>query len=123
MILSDPQVAFRDCGHCQKYVYDEETGKPELSPPKTGKPIRRAGKNKAPCLSSKGCPKGTPENPKSLTKQNSAVYRHYRECRAVNHFPDDDWVRHHAALITEIEEHAGRMRELRLAQIGAIRGG
>ena len=25
--LEHPKVAFRDCGHCRKYYYDEKTGK------------------------------------------------------------------------------------------------
>lgn len=67
------------------------------------------------CQHADGCPKGTPEQPKSLTLRNQSIYTHYRECRAVGHFPDDEWVRFHAVIIRDIEDHIRDMRELKLA--------
>lgn len=57
----------------------------------------------APCRDHRGCPKGTPEEPKTLNKINEICYRHYLECRAVGSFPDDPLVRQNAAIIMEVE--------------------
>jgi hypothetical protein len=38
-----------------------------------------------------------------LTPQNRAAWRFYRECRAVNRFPDDPVVRWYAALLHALE--------------------
>jgi hypothetical protein len=97
--------------------YNEETGEVEKNP-STGLPLERKSEF-APCrLFAAGkrqhlgpCPKGTPEDPKSLLPQNEACYRHYQECQAVGEFPDDPLVRRHARLIREIEQGYERYRD------------
>lgn len=54
------------------------------------------------CRRKEGCPKGTPENPNSLSPENERCYEHFRECKAVGQFPDDPIVRRNAAVIQEI---------------------
>ncbi len=56
------------------------------------------------CQSRKGCPKGTPENQKTLTPANLDCYMHYRQCRAVGSFPDDPLVRQNAEIIRTQED-------------------
>lgn len=119
MILH-PLVATRDCDLCQRDFYDEKTGKPNM---RGGRIIERKEYGTAcppPCRDPKvRCPKGTPEEPKSLTRQNSEAYLHYLECRAVGAFPDDEIVRRNARVIRDVEDRlkerdANQLKELLL---------
>ena len=111
LIILHPEVAWRDCQSCQKFDYDDN-GNLEIG--RDGLPSERAKGCLAPCrYTHKGCPKGTPETPQSLTDANRQAYEHYRECRAVGQFPDDPIVRHHAALIRETEDECHRVLERR----------
>ena len=76
-----------------------------------GKIVERLPIFPAPCRTDKGCPKGTPENQRSLTYENEQCYDHYRECRAVNQFPDDPVVRRNAAAIRDVEDIVERRRQ------------
>ena len=118
MILEDPQVAWRDCKHCQRWMYDEKTGKPEKleRSPHPDKLVARHG-DPPPCRTKKGCPKGTPEKSKNLTFANEEAYAHYLECKATTSFPDDPIVRRNAAVIYTIEESIDK--QLNIAQLYA----
>jgi hypothetical protein len=108
-----PQVAFRNCEHCQMYVYDESTGRAYENPPRSGRLVVRPPGTAPPCrIPGVGCPKGTPENPRGLNEANRAAWRFDRECRAVGHFPDDPLVRRNAALIRQVEEELERRERL-----------
>ena len=78
----------------------------------------------APCQDPKrGCPKGTPENPRNLLLCNELAYEHYRECRAVGEFPDDPIVRRNAAIIRAVEDEielrkVNEFRHTMIAMIG-----
>lgn len=100
-MLKHPGIAWRDCGHCQKFHYDERTGKVREY---RGLPVVRPKGTLTPCRYSTGCPKGTPENQKALSKKNMKAYQHYQECRATGQFPDDPIVRRNAAIIRQVEE-------------------
>lgn len=106
-----PQVAFRDCQHCQAFLYDEQTGKPN---DRRGLPIARPDTIPPPCRTSTGCPKGTPEESRELSAKNWQAYEHYKECRAVGQFPDDPVVRQNARLIADIEHRYEQGRQSRL---------
>lgn len=70
----------------------------------------------APCRDpARGCPKGCPENPNSLTPENELCWEHFRECDAVGRFPDDPVVARNAAVIREVlrECEADRTKEFR----------
>ena len=114
-----PQVAVRDCNHCKAWQYDEETG--EVTK-RGGQPVKRPDPSKTPCrLRGIGCPKGTPENPKSLYPKNQHAYQHYLECRAVGQFPDDPLVKKHAAIIHMVEDSVEKQhREITLIHLKAI---
>ena len=106
-MLTAPQVAFRDCLQCQEYVYDEATGRPFRHPPHSKRLVPRPPSAPPPCrIAGLGCPKGTPENPLTLSDLNREAYRHYRECRATGNFPDDPIVRRNAAIIRREEDRA-----------------
>lgn len=109
LILSHPQVAFRDCTLCQKYVYDEATGRAVQHPPHSGRPVPRPPNAPPPCrIAGLGCPKGTPEDPLILSEINRAAWQHYRECRATGNFPDDPIVRRNAAIIRAVEDQSAQ---------------
>ena len=57
-----------------------------------------------PCTKSFGCPKGTIDQPHVLHSITLQAYRFYRECRAVNSFPQDPWVRWFAVRFREVED-------------------
>ncbi len=67
------------------------------------------------CRRSEGCPKGTPEKPKTMNEANELCYEHYRECKAVGQFPDDPVVRRNAAQIAEVLEMWERYERIELA--------
>ncbi len=104
LILFHPFVAFRDCEHCQQYLYWED-GEEIGQPVKRGDNlVKRNIGSLPPCRTPKGCPKGSPEEPKTLTEKNQAAYQHYRECRATGQFPDDAIVRQNATTIRQLED-------------------
>lgn len=107
--LLHPEVAFRDCGHCQEYSYDEDTGAVRRF---HGEDLRRDPAEKPPCRTVAGCPKGTPENPRSLTPRNWLCYKHYQRCHAISRFPDDTLVAEHAVIIQEAEREAWEQKQL-----------
>lgn len=71
------------------------------------------------------CLKGTAENQRTLNPTNRKVYQHYLECRATGIFPDDPWVRKHAAIIKAVEEALEKrdsdIRDQKLQQVLMVR--
>jgi len=122
LALTHPQLAARDCQHCQRFAYDELTGRPYQNPPRNGKLIPRPAGNQPPCrIDGVGCPKGTPENQTDLNDRNRQAYQHYLECRAVGSFPDDQIVRRNAALIRAEEDRAEASRWADLRRLLTMR--
>jgi len=110
LLLLHPEVAYRSCEDCQKYVYDHETGKREEYPPGSGNPVKRILGQLPPC--SQGptvCPKVSPDAGIELNEKNQECYRHYLECRTTGTFPDDPVVRENAAIIRSIEDAATKI--------------
>jgi hypothetical protein len=106
--LLTPLVATRDCEHCQKYWYDEETGFP-LKNSQGGLRLRVIDKNPPPCrVPQLGCTKGTPENSRALSDKNRRAYRHYLRCVVTGRWPDDEVVLQNAATIRKSELDAER---------------
>jgi hypothetical protein len=116
LMLSHPEIAFRDCEHCKKWWYDEKTGEIHK---KNGRELPRP--TPPPCESNVGCPKGHWKNQKTLNDRNIMAYQHYRECRAVSSFPDDGVVRYNASIIRDIEDAVDRTDGQRtIAQVAGI---
>jgi len=108
LLLLHPDVAFRDCEDCKKWIYNEETGEIET---KGDQKVPRPKGIKPPCgYKTKGCPKGTPEDSKALTEQNWLAYRFIQECKAVGDFPDDTIVRRNAYLVAHAESTVDRLK-------------
>lgn len=112
-----PEVANRECKHCQDFLYDEETGKLQLNkkfnPPQ---PIARPLTVLPPCRTSTGCPKGTPENNCELTEKNWLAYVHYLQCKAVGDFPKDAIVYRNAVIIRSVEDEYQRFVDTSLRE-------
>jgi hypothetical protein len=118
--LLHPQVARRDCNHCQLYQYNEDTGRVEQW---RGRPLRRVRGQPPPCRTPQGCPKGSPEESRQLTRRNEQAYDHYLQCRATGRFPDDPLVARNAAIIRSAwdlleRRNAEELRMLLSALIG-----
>lgn len=113
-----PGIAGRDCGHCQKWLYDEQKGKVVE---RGGVQVERPAAAPPPCRLHVGCPKGTPEKPKSLSRRNQKAYWHYQQCRAVGRFPRDAIVEQNAAIIRAVEDSIqdGKV-DLLMAKVGAL---
>jgi len=132
-LLKYPEVAKRNCELCKKFLFDEETG--EIKFGRDGKVELRSyydfqGNATCPpmCQTRKGCPKGIPENQRSLNARNQLCYEFYLECKAVGQFPDEPVVRRNASIIREVEDEFDRgervtQRQLQNAvlQMAAIR--
>jgi hypothetical protein len=115
LIGNHPAIAARSCERCLVEQYDEETGKVELG--RDGKPLLRILDNGpeflAPCRDpNRSCPKGTPENPKSLWPENEICYDHFKECQAVNQWPDDAVVKRNAAAIMQAEKEIEESKQI-----------
>lgn len=76
-----PKVAFRDCQHCRKYVYDEKTGKPRES---RGRLLERSRAKKGPPCEDEdeGCPKGHWRDPIVVPAKHLTLLAAYEACRA-----------------------------------------
>ena len=120
LLMQHPQVATRDCKFCQEVLHDETTGKPVQ---RAGHLVQRHAGCPPPCRMHKGCPKGTPEKPKSLSERNMMTYQHYLECRAVGIFPDDPIVRRNAQIIRMAEDEVERSRQITPEFLAAAFGG
>lgn len=116
LILDHPQVAYRDCAHCQAWMYDEDTGA-VLKAPGTGLDIARPKGVKTPCETSKGCPKGTPENSNALSPKNWLAYQHYKRCKAVGRFPEDGIVEQNAGIISDAEQSVRDRQQWQLIEL------
>lgn len=103
LLRRHPEVATRSCAHCQKWRYDEATGR--VAEDAFGQKIPRYNGERLPChFTPSTCPKGTPDAGIELSDINWQVYLHNRECAAVGDFPNDEVVRRNAAIIFEVEQ-------------------
>ena len=74
LVLLHPEVAFRDCEACKKYVFNHETGEVERNDV-TGEPMERPNGTFPPChYGQKECPKVSPDSGMSLTPQNLQAF-------------------------------------------------
>jgi hypothetical protein len=118
LVLEHGDVAHRDCGVCQEFIFDE-SGRMKIDE-RNGQPVKRPRGNMALCrYPGCKCPKGTPEAKRSFTEQNEQAYAHYCECRATGQWPDppDDVVTHHAGLIRRIEDQFERNGREKLSRL------
>lgn len=74
--ISNPEVAFRDCAHCRKYIYDEKTGEPRMI---RGELRERV---KGPPCEIDVCKKGHWSNPIEIRPQDMPAIRLYEAVQA-----------------------------------------
>jgi hypothetical protein len=114
--LLHPEVATRDCDHCLKYAYDENTGAVDRY---HGEPRRRHRKEKPDCQTPAGCPKGTPEAQVSLSDRNLLFWRRYQVWRLTGDWPTDRLSLYICRLVSGVErqcQEAKQNETLRLLQ-------
>lgn len=99
-----PVWARRDCGVCQQYVMDDLTGLPARH---GGAPVPRPAQTPPPCrMPHQGCPKGTPEQPLTLSPVERQVWLYDLECRTTGRYPCDAVVIRNAVWIQAAEGSA-----------------
>ena len=101
LLKKDSKLANRSCEDCQKWWYDDKTGDVIIRNSTGEKELRPEG-TVTMCRTSLGCPKGTPENQKSLNRANKWALRHYQQCKAIGIFPDDEIVKKNAVIIERV---------------------
>ena len=107
--LAYPLIAARSCEDCGKWLYDPDTHRIVT---RGGKPCARPSAAMTPCKLPAGhCPKGTPEDQRSLSERNQQMYVFFQECRAVGRFPDDPLVLDRTRLIDLAERHAAQRQQ------------
>lgn len=118
VVLQHPEVAFRDCQHCLRFVYEEDgpnVGRLRIG--RDGNPEPRPRGTYAPCRRPSGsCPKGTPENPIILSERNWQAWDFYKRCKLTGRWPDDPIVLEMGVLLDELLE---RVRDARMAKLVA----
>lgn len=116
MLLELPKLARLDCRFCLEHEINEETWEVEKDD-RTGEPLKRLGPQYAPCRMhaagkrTKGCPKGTPEEPLTLSHQNEIAYQFHAECKATGEFPPDPLVRRRAVIIEDVKKFCEEKRQ------------
>lgn len=112
----------RTCKDCMTWVYGPD-GEPMERP--SGSGIKVANDNcDTPCSSCPKIPKGMPKDRRyavELTDRDWAIYRHWRECRATNTFPDDPIVRRHAVIFQDIQDELDRQPLMQLASMLSLK--
>lgn len=102
-----PELAFRDCGHCQRFIYNEETGEPLLS---NGKLTPRPATVPPYCRTKRGCLKGTPESPNTLPDFMAHTVEFYRIRLACGAVPNEPLAQEIATLVHRIDRLMQRER-------------
>lgn len=95
--LTAPEIARRSCADCQKFWY-LSSGEVQIRN-STGEKELRPEFALTSCRTEFGCPKGTPENQRSLNTANGWAWRHFRLCDASGSFPVDAIVQNNAKVI------------------------
>lgn len=116
LLLYRPELANRDCQLCLQYAYTDDG--PSLY---RGQLRRRVFTEKPDCRTPKGCPKGTPERPETLSPANQLCYNHYLRCRATGQWPDDALVAYHARILAAVEQSA--WLDMQLQQLRSLSAG
>lgn len=125
MLLLHPEVASRDCGDCQKWLYDDKPTRMGEQLMRGGKPVPRIPGQRPRCEWCPKVPRGAEPVPASaveLSEKNRAAYCHYLECRATGQFPSDPIVRRNAMVFRQIEDVAAEVRRSDAEQRGILMG-
>lgn len=103
-----PDLDCLTCEECREYEIDPET-KAVKNFPGSDKPIKRDPRSLCDCETPSGCPVGSYDNPRRLSRKNRRAYHHYLECKALNRFPRDGIVERNAGIIFQVQQTAERI--------------
>lgn len=73
-----------------------------------------------PCGECPKIPKGAPKDRRYAiepTERSWKIYQHWRECRAVGHFPEDGLVKRHASILQSIQDELDAQPMAQLTQL------
>jgi hypothetical protein len=114
-----PVVAARSCDDCRKWLYADKPDDFARKPvERNGKVVARPPGTRLACSYCPKQPAAVPERERrpetavELSEKNWLAWQFYRECRAVNQFPDDPIVRRCAGIIRTAEDAAERTLSL-----------
>lgn len=105
MLLNHPEWN-RTCNDCLLYQHNDDTGEIVMLGTERMRRPQNLGVS-VPCFHCAKIPKKAPkhwDHAIELTDQNWQAYTHWKQCRAVNQFPDDPIVRRNAAIISDVYE-------------------
>lgn len=115
MTILHPGWSSLSCDDCTKYIVDKDGypdrdtslrgyGRLKLRPKNTVTPCHQ-------CPKTHGSPRRTREHAQEPTERSRRCYKHYMECAATGHFPDDPLVRYHAGIIKTVIESIARGKD------------
>lgn len=117
MALEYPEIAARPCRLCERFLFSADGevvrrpavgGEPVVRPPGTPTPCAVPYRDHPSCPKIPGGAEAVRESAEELSESNRVALEHYRECRAVASFPDDEIARRHARIIREVEDERDR---------------
>lgn len=117
VLLLHPQWR-RSCSDCLKWRYDEH-GKPMERPHGSGNRLTNDD-GYTPCTECPKIPEGSPKERRyaqELSDKNFRAWQHWRECKAVGRFPDDEIVKRNAAILQSIQDELDRQPIQQLTQL------
>jgi len=105
LMFSDPLLAIRPCSLCQKWWFDEDTGKVVNI---GGQNLLRPKHAPTACRTDAGCKRGTPENLLAFNEKNQKAFEHWQEWRHVGcPAPHDAIVRRNWMILGTLAEKHG----------------
>lgn len=122
LVLLHDYVAHRDCQDCIRNFYEEDgPNKGQLRIGKDGNPEPRPKGTKPPCRRTGcSCPKGSPENPITLSERNWQAWAFYKRCKLTGRWPDDPIVLEFGVLLEDVLERVREVRQSRLMLTAAV---
>lgn len=122
--LLHPGYAALSCDDCARWLHTDGGFDRDTSARGRGKRRPRPPGQPTPCWDCPKIPRDAPRRERrhaeEMSPKNRLAYRHYRECAATGHWPDDAIVRRNAAAIRGVIDG---VRDLKTDQLIALLGG
>lgn len=109
LMITNPLLAMRDCTLCQRWWFDEDTGRITRI---GNQNVRRPEHALTACRTSRGCDRGTPEKLLAFNARNQQAFEHWMEYRAVGcPDPSDAIIRRNWMTFEAMKDHGlGKVR-------------
>lgn len=120
-----PEMCDRSCANCERWQYADTPG--EMGPLirlDDGRPMPRPEGIPTPCHQCPKVPDSAPaktrEHAIEPTERSWTALAHYRRCKVVGRFPEDEIVERNAALLAQVERDADFARQRDAAGLIAV---